>query len=303
MDHPLIDIKHNDIRRRVIHLLKSAYSVLGDGNLIFVCGGNDPCHMRQKFKIYCEINHPELHIFFPEFAMKNYFSNANIEPFDITDFEKLVGELSHAIVIFPEAAGSFAETGYFSALPQLARKTILAMDSEFQSKDSFISLGPAVKINSASIFNPSIQIKYKEPLFDDIVQRIRRFPMQKRRKALQLKKFKELSSYELFCLLHKSFEILRIATIDDIIYLFRGLFGSISENQVKKITSILLGSEYLLSIGDYGHYYTNPSKKGLLVPREGFSGEETELLLQLATIYNSGGDEFLNIIRGIKYVN
>lgn len=257
--------------------------------------------MRHKFKTYCENQHSEYEIFFPEFAMNNYFSNVEIEPFDIADFETLIGDLSHAIVIFPEAPGSFAETGYFSLHPMLSKKIILAMDAQYQSKDSFISMGPAVKINAASRFNPNIHIRYNSPLFSDVIDKIKRVPLPSQRKNLSLGKFKDQSSYEIFCIAHKLFSIMRIATIQDIIFVFKSLFGGhISDTKVKQITSILVGSNYLISVGKYGHYYANPQKKDLLTLKTGFSKDEKEVRLELLSIFNSGDVEFLHMIESIN---
>ena len=80
--------------------------------------------------------------------MKDYFSEAGTEPMDLADFESLIGALSHAIVIFPEAPGSYAETGYFSNVRELANKTILVLNQQYQSNDSFVMMGPARKINA-----------------------------------------------------------------------------------------------------------------------------------------------------------
>ena len=107
MDHPLIHEVNLNLRRRVIQLLRSAYSVKRKGNIVFACGGNDPGHMRTRFRDYCKEHHPEFEIFFPEFAMKDCFATGDEEQFDIADFEALIGELSHAIVLFPEAPGSW----------------------------------------------------------------------------------------------------------------------------------------------------------------------------------------------------
>lgn len=165
MDHPLIGENNAKLRLRVIQLLRSAYSVMRNGNIVFVRGGNCPGHMRQQFRAYCETQQPTLQIFFPEFAMKSYFSERFVKPFNLAEFEEIVAELSHAIVLFPEAAGSYAETGYFCVRPKLANKTILVLDKQWQSRDSFISMGPALKFNAASRFRDIIQLEYTSPDF------------------------------------------------------------------------------------------------------------------------------------------
>jgi predicted Rossmann-fold nucleotide-binding protein len=180
LEHPLIQKDQLDLRKRVVQLLKESYSSLNTGNIVFVCGGNDPSHMRILFREYCRNHKPSYQIFLPEYAIKNYFSEVANEQFDIADFEMLIGELSHAIVVFPEAPGSFAETGYFSAVEKLVNKIVLSLDAQYQGGDSFISLGPAKKIGAKSKFHPIIQTNYAAPDFEAITRRIERFPFSKK---------------------------------------------------------------------------------------------------------------------------
>lgn len=297
MDHPLIEDANRALRKRVIELFKIAYSVPRGGNIVFVCGGNEEYHMRPKFRDYCVNNLKEFEIFFPEFAMKDYFSSAIPEPFDISDFESMVGDLSHAIVIFPEAPGSFAETGYFSAISKLSEKTILALDAPRQEFDSFISMGPAKKISSSSIYQPNIQMDYESPVFDLVANRIKRIAIQKKRKLFKPDSFSEISNYELFSLVQKIVSILTIATIDDLIFIFRGLFNAqVSVPRIRHIASILVGVGYIKPIGNYGHYFASGRKAALLEIREGFVSQESDVRLQLAGLYEVGDPEFLSLV-------
>ncbi|MCG9915756.1 MAG: retron St85 family effector protein [Phenylobacterium sp.] len=297
MDHPLIEEANSNLRKRVIQLLQMGYSVARGGNIVFVCGGNEVHHMRTRFRQYCAAHLSEFEIFFPEFAMKDYFSSSIPEPFDIADFEYIVGELSHAIVIFPEAPGSFAETGYFSAIDKLSEKTILALDAPRQEFDSFISMGPAKKIAAKSIFQPNVQMDYQEPTFELVASRIRRLSVAKNRKLLKVERFNDLTAFELFALIHRIVTILSIATIDDIIYIMRGIFKSIvSVSKIRHMASILVGCEYIKSIGKYGHYYARKDKSTLLEVRSGFVNQETDIRILLAGIYEVGDSEFIEII-------
>ncbi len=92
--------------------------------------------MRVRFRAFCDQHADEIDIFFPEYAMENYFQEMSEEPFNIAQFEEIVGDLSHAIVVFPEAPGSYAETGYFSKVSNLYKKTVLALDAPRQKSDS-----------------------------------------------------------------------------------------------------------------------------------------------------------------------
>jgi hypothetical protein len=61
---------------------------------------------------------------------------------DLMAFEKDLGYLTDAVVVFLEGPGSFAELGAFSQIPSLASKLLVVIASEHHRDDSFISLGP-----------------------------------------------------------------------------------------------------------------------------------------------------------------
>ena len=260
--------------------------------------------MRTVFQQYCAQNLSDYEIFLPEAAMGSIFSDDLLAPFDLADFEELVAAMSHAIVLFPEAPGSYAETGYFAAVPSLAQKCILVMDFNRQHQDSFISLGPAKKISEKSTFNPNINLNYTEPDFDLIVQRIRKRRQHKTKKSLSLEKFSTLSPYEIAAISHFIVQLLRIATITDIQYIFRAIFHNhFSEDKVQKVLSILVGATYLNNVGDYGHYSVNSSKPSLAIVKEGFKTVESQLRLDLANIYIGRDPDFLKLIEETSNVN
>ena len=298
MDHPLIGEDHTSLRKRVIQFLKTGLAVQRTSNIIFLCGGNDSEHLRTLFKRYCEQSLSEYEIFLPEAAMNSIFSDELREPFDLADFEELVGEISYAIVVFPEGPGSYAETGYFSAIPTISQKCILVLNHNMQQNDSFISLGPAKKISENSIFHPNINLDYLEPHFETIAERIRSRRLHKTKKSLILERFSDLSPYETAAILHTIVSLCSIATATDIYYLVRSIFrNQFSITKVRKLLSVLVGSEYLLPVGDYGHFTSNDTKQRLTTVRDGFRNTEAELRLSLANIYQDGDEEFLQIIR------
>lgn len=300
MDHPLIHEAQKGLRKRVVHFFRHGYKVQRESNIIFVCGGNDANDMRALFKDYTRNNSPEYDIFHPEFAMENLFSSGFPEPFDITDFEALVGSLSRAIVIFPEAPGSFAETGYFSAIDHLCEKIILVLDSEKQKDDSFISLGPAKKIGQKSRFYPVIQMSYNSPDFNVIVERMRRVKLKKTMKILNWNKLSDLTDYEWFCLTHEAVRFLTIATIEDLKYIFRSMSdGHLSVNKLHQIASILVGSKYLIEYSEFGHLRANSEKSALLEISSGNATEHNELRLELANLYQDSGGEFKTLVDGV----
>lgn len=234
--------------------------------------------------------------------MKDYFSGPIIEQFDIADFENLVGRLSHAIIIFPEAAGSYAETGYFCLKDELAKKTILVLDTAYQNKDSFISMGPARKIGRASIFEPNILMNFKKPKFQDIIDRLGRITPNQSKRHLIADRRVNSEEYDLFCLIYKIVDLLQIATFHDIIFILRAITqAKISIPLTRKISSIMVGAKYLVQVGDYGHYRVNSAKSGLTSLRDGFVSNEIQIRLALATLFQAGDHEFRSIVETPAY--
>lgn len=298
MDHPLRSKDNKELRGRVVQFLKDGYTIQRQSNIVFVCGGNEPDQMRTQFRSKFAELLPEHEFFEPEFAMKNYFSLGDGVPFDISEFEEIVGELSHSIVIFPEAPGSFAETGYFSARPQLARKIILAIDVTKQKKDSFISLGPAKKINDTSIFAANIQLDYRKPNFSIISERIlERAPLHKNRRTFSIAPFAKTTPFELFALIHQIVSLLKIATIEDIEFFMRSLFSSqISLSKTKKITSMLVGSKRLKGVGDFGHLAEDETRPSFLTIRDGARTRHDVLNIDLSAMFLTADPDVKKIL-------
>lgn len=301
MDHPLRSDDCKELRGRVVQLLKSGFSILRQSNIVFVCGGNKPEDMRQKFHDNFQTLMPDHEFFKPEFAMKNYFALGDSEPFDIADFESLVADLSMAIVLFPEAPGSYAELGYFSANEPLAKKIVLALDSNYQRNDSFISLGPVNKINELSIFRHAIQLDYKNPDFSLISQRINdRVTLNSNRKRFEVKEFNQTGNFELFSLIHQIVSLLVVATIEDIESILRSIFsGRISPSTTKKIVSILVGSKRLVQVGDFSHFTSREDGAPALFLQDGHKTDLRELNLEISAELSADSD-FDAILRELR---
>lgn len=284
MDHPLRSDKNKSLRSRVVSLLRNGFSIIKESNIVFVCGGNGSDDMRTKFEEVFEKILPDYEFFKPEFAMENYFTYSDKNPFDIADFEALVAELSIAIVIFPEAPGSFAELGYFSGQNKLASKTLLALDLNHQRSGSFISLGPASKIAQASIFKMPIQMDYKNPDFSLVSTRLSEHTrITGRKRAFKPSTFSRLESFELFALVHRLVDLLVIATGEDIESLLRSMFESkLSPSRIKKILSILVGSGRLYEVGDFGHLAASRDRTFALTHVDGAKTELTEVTVAVS---------------------
>jgi hypothetical protein len=62
---------------------------------------------------------------------------------DLLAFERDLASLSSLTVVFVESAGSIAELGSFSVLPEIHRKLLVVIEHGYANKPSFIWLGPA----------------------------------------------------------------------------------------------------------------------------------------------------------------
>lgn len=67
---------------------------------------------------------------------------------DLLAFERDLGHLTDAVIVFLDGPGSFAELGAFSQIETLASKLIVVIASEHHQDDSFISLGPVRQLQS-----------------------------------------------------------------------------------------------------------------------------------------------------------
>ncbi len=298
MDHPLRSDDHKSLRKGLYELFRDGFTIPRQSNIVFVCGGSDPADMRRRFQNEFDALLPGYEFFEPEFAIRKYRTLGDDEPFDIATFEELIGELSHSIVIFPEAPGSFAETGYFSAIPNIAKKIVIVIDVNHLKKDSFISIGPAKKIADVSVFQPNIQFDYKNPDFNLVSQRLLdRRPLHATRRALEIKAFAEMDSFDLFAITQMLVSMLGIATVEDIEFMLRGMFSShFSPSKTKKIISLLVGSGRLVEVGDYGHLKTSDTENLILKIKDGAKTKRNVLKVDFSTVYLGADPEFVALV-------
>ncbi len=73
------------------------------------------------------------------------------QPFsDLLELEEYLADLSDAIVLFVESAGSFAELGAFSASDRLRTKTVAVVNAFYSEANSFIAHGPLRRLMTYS---------------------------------------------------------------------------------------------------------------------------------------------------------
>lgn len=245
--------------------------------------------MRPKFINYCKANAVDYLVFQPEYAIDHAHSLSDI-PFNLSSFEKLIGEISLAIVIFPEAPGSYAEAGYFSAFKNLAEKSILVLDQRLITNDSFLSIGPGKLISDKTRFHPSISMSYAEPDFDQIITRIKSRDGHRRSKGFPEGVYKNISYFDKFCIIYRIFEILQKCSLDDVHYILKGLFwGRANLREIQQISSVLLGAKILEENSDDGQFSISSVNALNFRAKDGFNEERNSIKIEIVNLLTDSG--------------
>ncbi len=277
------------MRSRVLKLLKEGYLYPGRSNIIFVCGGNNADHMRPRFTDYCVKNESEYLLFQPEYAI-DFAHSLSDEPFNLSSFEKVIGQLSLAIVIFPEAPGSFAEAGFFSAFEDLAVKSLLILDQDRLDQDSFLSIGPGKLIGDKTRYHPQIQMKYSSPDFALILKRITERDKVSRRKKFPDTTWSKTSYFDKFSIVYCIYNMLEVSTIEDVFYICKGLFSGRSDiSQIREISSILLGAGLIFSHGDAGEFSATGIDRINCATRDGYNEERNSIKVEVLSLLTESG--------------
>ena len=159
--------------------------------LIFLCGGDgkEEHHLRHKFYDFFEKEKKDSHItlinvedVYDSFHIDNDGSRINL-----VHFEEYLGLLSDLILVFPESAGSYAETGLFSSKKKLFKKTLIVNNRLYNESESFILNGPIKHIRKNTNFEGDLNIINEEE-FKLITDRLsNRFNVSNRHSSIQAK--------------------------------------------------------------------------------------------------------------------
>lgn len=111
----------------------------------FVCGASGPLaydgqpSLRAAFLEFLKNNSSiAIQPIVAEIALEEIAKEPDEPNENLSDFERLIAKSVDSVLIFPESPGSFAELGLFSAVDELAIKTLVASRNEHQGS-SFIT--------------------------------------------------------------------------------------------------------------------------------------------------------------------
>jgi hypothetical protein len=226
-----------------------------DHLVVFVCGavvGTAMNTMRSQFLIWAKGGLPNVIVLLAENAYQDTLSQNPPEAHNLSEFEKLIGEISDCVLIFPESPGSFAEMGVFSQIPSIRRKTLVVNDYRYQATDSFASLGPISTIDRYSFLRPAIYINNPPGStidFSPVRDRLSR--VRSSRKRFHYRPYKELDYGEKFLAVLEMIRILRAVTFDGLRQSIKVAFESANKKELGRLLSILVAAGYVERRGEY----------------------------------------------------
>lgn len=230
-----------------------------DTYLAFVCGAagatlaDGSPSMRSEFMRHVELHYADRILCIKaEEAVSDLFRQQEERNSNLAHFEKLIASTVNSVVVFPESPGSFAELGYFSAFPEICKKTIVGVRAKYQD-NSFISLWPIHYISSVSNYRPlpiALGDDY-EAMFSTICERIAGNKDQRPyRKRFEKKVWKGLDSRERLAVTDEIISIAAALTEVDLRHIIYASFGSYDISELRMLLSLLVASGRVARNGD-----------------------------------------------------
>ena len=294
MGHLFSHVEAKPLLKRVATFFNGGNaSISARRSLLFVCGGMDRDCMRSRFLEFAKEGLPNCHIFLAEKALKALVPGDGIGPHDLAEIEEFIGLIADAIVLFPESPGSYAELGYFSKTPELARKSLVISDYALQGQDSFIALGPIHLIDASSVYKPSIQLIYGEGADFTLISE--RLGHRKRRNRKSFRGGKRtLDEREYFFVVLELIRIFRVVKIDGIVYAVMSIFGRARPKTIKRVVAILEGAGLVSRCGpDKEFCYATPGEPTFM-EFEGIS--EIDFTLKLLDFYRTYAPDIFGVV-------
>jgi hypothetical protein len=224
--------------------------------IVFVCGGRleeGETSLRKQFIAWADHYLPEFICLLAEEALKDNFAGEGRTFVNLARFESIIAEVADCVLIFPESAGSFAETGYF-AKSKIRKKTLVVNPLDFQTADSFLNLGPIDTINIDSFLRWTIHISAQEPVdFAHVAERLtERVKWPHQRERLPYQRFGQFNFKQKLLVVFELLRLLRLADLKTLRHALVVCFrGNPPYQELKHILRILLAAKFIERDGDY----------------------------------------------------
>ena len=203
--------------------------------------------MRSEFLLWSNRELPQVVTLIAEDAYRHTKLYDPPETVNLSEFEQMIGTISDCVLVFPESEGSFAELGLFSHVKDINKKILVANAITYQSKESFINLGPIKSIDSKSYLSPTVQITkhHRQFDFEPLRERLQRLIERVQRKSFSYAAYKDLDHLGKFLITLEMINIFQFMTLDSLAESIRSAFATASPRELKRILSILAGAGYI----------------------------------------------------------
>jgi hypothetical protein len=242
-DHPasidMLDRLVSVIKANPIFLVPSA-------QIIFVCGGpiGGSLTVRQQFLDWAAAELPNCKVFVAEEAARDLLSDEQSRPLNLSKFEKFLANVADCVIVFPESVGSWAETGYFSAEPDVRQKCLIA-NCFSEQRDSFLNLGPIHQIEQSSRYKKVlIDFFRRPPDFSPIKQRLDTYA-RKTRRRLTIDTFADLRGVEQAAFILYLIGLFPSVDMRRILDIIGRIFRKWPKDRIQHLLSLLISAKYI----------------------------------------------------------
>lgn len=145
---------------------------------LFLCGGDDsdPRYVcRREVERYIKINSRFKRVLTvkPEILLNEYAPA--IEGINLLELEAIIADLSDAILLFDESAGSLCELGAFAMSPPIRKILTACIPEEYSGRQTFVIQGPVrlIETNStalSSVIYLDIECPFSSPGLNDYLE-------------------------------------------------------------------------------------------------------------------------------------
>lgn len=233
-------------------------------HISFICGaapGTEGNYRDQFLDFHSKLPSTEQLLAISAEATFNKLREHSDNPYNLAKLEELIAEISHSVIIFSESPGSLAELGYFSAIKEIRKKSLVVIKINHQGT-SFVVDGPAALISQESIFKPGkiiIADGATEMAFRTIIDSIvpHRKEKSKRLKIENQDSFKNYSTRERFFILRELIKALHPLRIKELTHTITKIFGAYDINDIHQLLAALMALEDKVTIDEDGWLVAN----------------------------------------------
>jgi hypothetical protein len=234
--------------------------------VLFLCGGPVSAKsktMRRAFLAWSKVHFPNFIVVLAEDAYRHTKIYDPPETLNLSEFENLIGSIANCILLFPESEGSFAELGFFSGA-EIRRKVLVANNAAFQTKESFINLGPVRTIDADSFMSPTVIVAKRHGRFDfgPVGERLERLTARTRPVAFEYRAYNQLDYLEKFLITLEMINIFQLVTLESLEDCIRAIFDKANPKDLKPILSVLAGAQFILNTDQF--FLLRADRKSLL---------------------------------------